>query len=44
MSILYKKPAILNLLIDNSNISLIGIDSLGFNKAAEEAGVTKEST
>jgi hypothetical protein len=44
MSILYKKPVILNLLIDNSNISLIGIDSLRPNKAAKEARVTKEST
>jgi hypothetical protein len=44
MSILYKKPITLNLLIDNSNISLIGIDSLGLDKAAKEARVTKEST
>jgi hypothetical protein len=44
MSILHKKPIILNLLINNSNINLIGIDSLGPNKAAEEARVTKEST
>ena len=41
MSILYKKPAILNLLIDNSNISLIGIDSLGPNKAAKAARIIK---
>jgi hypothetical protein len=39
MSILYKKPIILNLLINNSNISLIGIDSLGPNKAAKAAKI-----
>jgi hypothetical protein len=44
MSILYKKPVTLNLLINDSDISLIGTDSLGPNKAAEEARVTKEST
>jgi hypothetical protein len=37
MSILHKKPIILNLSIDNSNISLIGTDSLGPNKAAKAA-------
>jgi hypothetical protein len=42
--ILYKKPVILNLLIDDSNISLIGTDSLGPDKVAKEARVTKEST
>jgi hypothetical protein len=44
MSILYKKPIILNLLINNSNISLVDIDSLGPNKAAKEAKITKELT
>jgi hypothetical protein len=39
MFILYKKPTTLNLSIDNSNISLIGIDFLGPNKAAKAAGM-----
>jgi hypothetical protein len=39
--VLYKKLIILNLLINNSNISLIGIDSLGPNKAAKAAGIIK---
>jgi hypothetical protein len=40
MSILHKKPITLNLLINNSNISLIGIDSLGPNKAAKAARIS----
>jgi hypothetical protein len=41
MSMLYKKPITLNLSIDNSDISLIGIDSLGPNKAAKAAGIAR---
>ena len=39
MLVLYKKPVILNLLIDDSNMSLIGTDSLGPDKAAKAAGI-----
>jgi hypothetical protein len=39
MFILYKKPIILNLLINNSNISLIGTDFLRLNKAAKVARI-----
>jgi hypothetical protein len=41
MSILYKNPIILNLYINNSNISLIGTDSLGPNKAAKVPKITR---
>jgi len=41
MSILYKKPATLNLLINNSDISLIDIDSLKPDEAAEAAGIAR---
>jgi hypothetical protein len=39
MSILHKKPIILNLLINNSNISLMGTNSLRLNKAAKVAKI-----
>ena len=39
--VLHKKPIILNLLINNSNMSLIGINSLGPNKAAKAARIIK---
>jgi hypothetical protein len=39
MSVLYKKPATLNLSINDSNISLMGTDSLGPNEAAKAAGI-----
>ena len=39
--VLYKKPIILNLLIEDSNMSLIGIDFLGPNKAAKAARIIK---
>ena len=41
MSVLYKKPIILNLLINDSNISLIDIDSLGPDEAAKVAKIIK---
>jgi hypothetical protein len=41
MFILYKKPIILNLLINNFNISLIGIDFLKLNKVAKVAKIDK---
>ena len=41
MLVLYKKPVILNLLIDDSDISLMDTDSLGPNKAAKAARIIK---
>ena len=41
--ILYKKLVILNLLINNSNISLIDTDSLGPNKATKIVKIIKRS-
>jgi hypothetical protein len=43
MSILYKKPVILNLLINNSDISLINIDFLRLNKIVKVARIIKRS-
>jgi hypothetical protein len=39
--VLYKNPIMLNLYINNSNMSLIGIDSLGLNKAIKVPKITR---
>jgi hypothetical protein len=41
MSILHKKPVMLNLLIDDSNISLMSTDSLGPDEAAKVARIAR---